>query len=336
MHAVASQVGVSIQVPKAAKMDDLITADYNNLEAQKVFENLANRIEMVAEYEDGMVTFQTLDKAHRDFVVLRSGYAETELVQRSIQSMLGESSVVDAIDDRVVITSHRKGLQQAVEYSKHFQQGQDGWLLDVRVVSITKVMRRELGLDWNMEANLGLDTRGAGYLTNADLLVNVIGKATETGTDAQLLQTATLYVLEGSESQITQGQKIPVPKKQTSPEGTTTTTGYEYIEAGFKLVANAKRVPGGVRLNLQPTISSVAGFVEEAPITQESSAVVQVVVDSGEWIVITGLDTTSESKDTKKIPGLPAPVFGTNTGNQEQTALLVLVQAKRVFAAQAP
>ena len=166
--------------------------------------------------------------------------------------------------------------------------------------------------------------------------MNVIGKATETGTDAQLLQTATLYVLEGSESQITQGQKIPVPKKQTSPEGTTTTTGYEYIEAGFKLVANAKRVPGGVRLNLQPTISSVAGFVEEAPITQESSAVVQVVVDSGEWIVITGLDTTSESKDTKKIPGLPAPVFGTNTGNQEQTALLVLVQAKRVFAAQAP
>ncbi len=334
MQAVAMQVGVSISIPKEADEEQTVTADYTDQQAQRVFEDLASKIEMVAEYDGSIVTFTTPDKATKDFIVLRTGYADAEVAEQTMQAMLGDEANVDVIDDRLVVTGSRGELEQATDYAKHFNSGRDGWLLDVRVVTITKLMRRELGLDWDLEANIGLNTTGPGYMTNADLLVSVIGRAVQTGTDAKLLQTATLYVLEGSGSQITQGQKIPVPRFQTSPEGTTTTAGFEYIEAGFKLEAQAKRVPGGVQLDLSPSISSVVGYVEQAPITQQSSAEVQVVVDSGEWIIITGLDTVSSSNESKKIPGMPAPIFGTNNKSDEETALLILVQAKRVFTAQ--
>ena len=88
--------------------------------------------------------------------------------------------------------------------------------------------------------------------------------------------------------------------------------GYDYIEAGFSLEAAAERVPVGVRLNLKPTISSVTGFVGEAPITEESSVQVDAIVQDGQWIIITGLSTQQASSDHKGVPGLKK-IFGTQS-----------------------
>lgn len=35
------------------------------------------------------------------------------------------------------------------------------------------------------------------------------------------------------------------------------------------------------------------------------------IVQDGQWIVITGLQEQATDNDTKNLPGLPAPIFGT-------------------------
>ena len=327
-------MGVSITIPAGITESDTITVDYQGVEAQRIFEQVSKRIGKVAEYDGSMITFSTVEDAQKDFVVIRSGYVDPEIIVNSIQSMFGTETNAEVLDDRIIITGDRRSLEQARELAKHFERGADGWLLSVRVVSVSKTFRRELGLDWNVEANLSLDTTGPGVVSDADMIVSIIGKATDSGTQAALLETASLYVLEGSTSTVRRGQRVPVPRFITSPYGSNSTAGFDYINAGFELSATARRVPGGVRLALTPKISSVIGFVREAPITQESLVEVQLVVQDGDWIIISGLDTSQASKDEQVLPGLPSPIFGATTDTTDESTLLVLVQARRVFSAE--
>ena len=289
---------------------------------------------MVVEYDGTMVTFSTPEEAEKDMLIVRSGYVEPETIANSIQTIFGNETKAKVLDDRIIVTGNRESLEQVRRLSEHFERGADGWLLNVRVVSVSKTFRRELGLDWDVEMNISIDTVGTGVMSNADAIVSVIGRAADSGTHAALMETASLYVLEGSTSSVRRGQRVPVPRFLTSPYGSNSTAGFDYINAGFELTATAKRVPGGVRLSLTPKISSVVGFVREAPITQESLVDVQLVVQDGDWIIISGLDTTQASKSEQSLPGLKAPLFGSKTDTTDESTLLVLVQARRVFSAE--
>ncbi len=278
LQLAAQQAGTSITVPPQAT-ELLVSCEYNQQPAQAIFEDLARQIDLVAQYDGQILTLVKPELAHKDFIVLRSGYSDAENVQRTMKTVLGEDTSIEIIDDRLVVAGDHDTLRTASEYAKHLTQGPDAWMLQVRVVSITENYSRELGLDWSVQTNIGFNTTGPGHIASADLIASVIGKATQTGTHAKLMESATLYVLEGTPATLNQGQRVPLPRFTTSPEGTTTITGYDYIDAGFRLQAEAKRVPGGARLTLKPTISSVVGFVREAPITQESSVEVQAIIE---------------------------------------------------------
>jgi type II secretory pathway component GspD/PulD (secretin) len=103
------------------------------------------------------------------------------------------------------------------------------------------------------------------------------------------------------------------------------------VRTDFILDAAARRVPGGVRLDLEPTISSIAGYVEGAPIVNESCVTASVVADDGDWIVLSGLRTDEASNERA---GLPGGLGSRLTSDQERRAassrLLLLVRAERV------
>jgi hypothetical protein len=87
------------------------------------------------------------------------------------------------------------------------------------------------------------------------------------------------------------------------------------------------------RLDLEPSISSIIGYVNDAPITDESSVQADIVMRSGEWVVLTGLSTVQTTDTRSRIPGMPQSL-STATRNTDKTLLLVLVQAQRVFSQQ--
>lgn len=332
LSTVAYESGASILLPPGMDQTQTVTAEYKDQPAQRVLEELARTIGYVAEYDGQLITFVPSEKALRDFVVIRSGYGRPEVVTRSIQAMLGSNTTVEQLDDRIVVSGDKRALEQARKYAEQLTTGPDGWLLEVSVVRISESLRTQLGIDWNLRGTLQLNTISPGDLVQADAVVSLIAEAVETGTEATLEQSASLYVLEGQQSTLEQGQRIPVPRFSTSPEGTTTTTGFDYISAGFKLTADAQRVPNGVRLRLQPSISNVTGFVQQAPITNESTVQVTAVVESGDWLVITGLNEQQRGADSKTLPGLPAPMFGTSEISQESSTLVIMLQAHRVYS----
>ena len=97
--------------------------------------------------------------------------------------------------------------------------------------------------------------------------------------------------------------------------------------------ARGSQAPNRQRLGLEPSIANVTGYVNDAPITDESSVQADFMMRSGEWVVLTGLSTEQTADTRTRIPGMPQSL-GTATRNTDKTSLLVLVQAQRVFSQQ--
>jgi type II secretory pathway component GspD/PulD (secretin) len=326
---VSNQLAVSVVVPADADQST-ISVKYENTKGQQVIEDIADHLGLVSEFDGSAVRFLKEDQATHDFVVVRSGYKRSADLVEDLESLLNNNVKVRAVDDRIVVTGKRRDLEQVKRLEKHLQTGPDGWTLNVRIVGVTDSFRRELGLDWDLSAKVGFSAKDLSGVFNSDIAVQIIAEATQTQTDAFLAYQATVHVLEGSSSELVQGRRVPVPRYQTSPEGTTTVVGYEYIEAGFRLDVTAERVPVGVRLQLEPSISAVTGFVADAPITEESSVKSDVVVQDGQWVIITGLASEQMSSSTKSTPFLKE-LLGHQSRVSDMTSLLVLVQASRTF-----
>ncbi|MBL4882949.1 MAG: hypothetical protein JKY95_00250 [Planctomycetaceae bacterium] len=329
IYEVANQLEISVLVPELPSTK-VMTASYDQAPGQNVIEDLAAYIGMVADYDGQTLRFLSQDRSTFDFIVLRSGYKPASELVQDLTGLLGSDARVKAVDDRVIVSGTRRDLEQVKRFEKHLQTGPDGWQLNVRIVAVTESFRRDLGLDWDLSARGGLNVTELSSIATTQLVVQVVAEATQIQSDAVLYNTATLYVLEGSTSEISQGRRVPVPRFSTSPEGTTTTVGYDYVDAGFSLKVAAERVPAGVRLKLEPSISNVVGFVQDAPITEQSSVVADVIMRDGEWVIITGLSTEQTSSDYKGIPGMKRS-FGTESRLMDKSSLLVMVQARRIF-----
>lgn len=329
----ADILDVSIAIPTQAE-GKTITVEYNQADARIVLFEFANRMDLSVNYSKGVITFVTHEEEEKAFVVLRSGYIETQRYLEMMRTQLGDKAQVEQIDDRVIITAPQNLLTRAMEINRFAQSGADGWMLEVKVVTLTDSLRRDLGIDWNMGGSLTLSASDIESVFGSEIFVSAIAEATQTGIDAKLLDTANLYILEGTTSTLNRGQSIPIPRYITTIEGATNISGYDYIDTGFILSARADRVPNGVRLNLQPTISAVTGFVQEAPITQKSSITADVVVTDGDWIILSGLESLRDSNSTKTIPGMPAPIFGSETTEQLTESIILIIKATRVHSSQ--
>lgn len=329
----ADQMEVSIAIPEEAE-NEIITVDYREAPARIVFQEIAQRMGLSANLTDSVLTFVSAEDEDKAFVVLRSGYIDTEKYVEILTSQLGDKARIERIDDRVIVTASQPLLRRAMEINQYTHSGADGWMLEVKVLTLTDSIRRDLGLDWTVGGSVTLTTESLHTVLDTNAFVQVIAKATQTTNDAKLLDTANLYVLEGTTSTLNRGQRIPVPRFTTTVEGSTNISGFDYVDTGFILSATAERIPGGVRMNLRPTISTVTGFVREAPITQESSITADVIVNDGDWILLSGLETILGSDSTTTLPGLPAPVFGTRINDNKIESIVLLIRAIRVHTSQ--
>ena len=119
-------------------------------------------------------------------------------------------------------------------------------------------------------------------------------------------------------------------RRTVSSEGTVTVTGFDDVESGFVLEVTARRVPGGVLLDLVPTLSTVTGFVGGKPVLAKRSMDASAVFDSGDWLVLSGLDSLSGSADASGMPGVPW--LQSNSVASDRSTLVLAVRAVRVFS----
>ena len=321
-------------------IDKPVTLVVRDVEAAQVFVDLADQVNARLEYTDGLLRFVPRDRAGVASIgVYRPGFDDPDGVVETSRLLLGRAAVVRRLGDRVVVGGDRSQLQKFGELTKYLEAGPDAWLLEVHLVSITAGLSRALGLDWSIsgvfDASLGEtigDVLSNGTLTGARAAAVVAAMAEISMTDrsAKLLSVARLHLLEGEPVSFASGEVTPVPRRTISDQGTVTVTGFDNVETGFLINATGRRVPGGLHLEVRPTLSSVTGFVADAPIIARRTLTTSAIVASGEWVILTGFDDWRRDQSRDRLP------LGRRSNDESDSRFVILLRAQRTRHALQP
>jgi general secretion pathway protein D len=176
---------------------------------------------------------------------------------------------------------------------------------------------------------------GVGEILNLNLLV----RALETDSNANILSTPTLLTLDNEEAKIIIGQNVPFITGSYAVTGAATTpTPFQTIErkdVGLTLRVRPQISEGGtVRLQIYQEVSSVVDTILPSPagVTTNKRAVESMVlVDDGQIVVIGGLIQDSVKDGVEKVPVLgDIPVLGAlftyKTRSRTKTNLMVFLR----------
>ena len=176
---------------------------------------------------------------------------------------------------------------------------------------------------------------GLGEVLNLNLLI----RALESDSNANILSTPTLLTLDNEEAKIVIGQNVPFITGSYAVTGAATTpTPFQTIErkdVGLTLRVKPQINEGGtVRLQIYQEVSSVVDSILPSPAgvtTNKRSVESMVLVDDGQIVVIGGLIQDSVKDGVEKVPLLGdipflGALFTYKTRSRTKTNLMVFLR----------
>lgn len=136
----------------------------------------------------------------------------------------------------------------------------------------------------------------------------------ESDTDTKILSNPRVATLHRRDARILVGEKIPIQKSEVTQTGTSYTVEYQDVGTTITVAATINK-EDMVTLRVHPEVSEIGEWKQlatgEYPIIKTKEADVEVLVKSGDTVVIGGLIYEKEVKTVSKIPVLGnIPVVG--------------------------
>ena len=120
---------------------------------------------------------------------------------------------------------------------------------------------------------------------------------------AEVLAAPLLLVVDGGKGPVSDGEVVRIPRRAVSPEGTSTVTGYDTVEAGLSLEVEARDVGNGRgRLRCRLERSQLIGRIEVIPTTRSQVWETEAIVESG-GVYLLG-SPVSDERDASSEVGL--------------------------------
>ncbi|HEX7078184.1 MAG TPA: secretin N-terminal domain-containing protein [Candidatus Eisenbacteria bacterium] len=148
-----------------------------------------------------------------------------------------------------------------------------------------------------------------------------------------LVSAPQVTTLDNQQAEIVVGTVVPIAKYERLKEtGTLEITGYDEKKVGVRLLVTPHVAEdSSMVLTVSPELSEIVeyrGQFNERPVTSTRSATTQVVVRSGETVMIGGLIKTVDMKVVRKVPFLgDIPILGAlfkHTATQQQKVDLMI------------
>lgn len=227
-------------------------------------------------------------------------------------------------------------------------------LVEVTIAEVTMRDSMQFGLEWFLKTQgnkygLNLTALGAGSSGVAGILSSVSGNfgmnfnALQTNKYVNVLSNPKLLVLNNHSANINIGNQVPIVSSQATASDLTGGTGRQP-----SLLQNIQYRNTGIQLNVKPTINSegyltlnISQNVSNAqandtsnissPLIFNRSIQTEVILKSGEMVVLGGLITENKSRDETKIPLLGSiPILGrlfsTDGDSIDKTELVIMVK----------
>jgi len=184
----------------------------------------------------------------------------------------------------------------------------------------------------------GVFGSGFAFTGNIDGLINAVLRTAESDSDVRVLSTPRIVVSHNEEGIVNVSESRPIITSSTSSldNNTNTRSQVEFRDIGIQLtVTPLIGADGSVQMTIEQTVDSVAGEVEidgnEQPIIGRREATSTITVNSGEVIILGGLQENRRSESKAYFPVLGKlpiikKIFGGESKDYTRTDLIIFVR----------
>lgn len=202
-------------------------------------------------------------------------------------------------DGLVVVGDTNEVLERVDEMLTLAQQETPVWAVQLHLVTITDTAATELGVESTHQATAeikasAVDLAATASGSSLDLTIRSVLLAGQTHSGISVEASPLFLVMDGGKATWQSGDRVPVPRRSTSPEGTVTTEGFEYVDAGTRIEVSLRETSqNAARLAIDYEQSQIVGLVETAPRTTRESLIAETSLRSGETYLIATIDSDS-------------------------------------------
>jgi pilus assembly protein CpaC len=225
--------------------------------------------------------------------------------------------------DRSTISRLAARYPELIEYGN-----ESGWdrmvMLDVQVIEIPTARMRELGVRWDTNASLGMQSSRFALTALVSARLVALSKTGE----AIVLAQPQLLARSGSTASFSAGGEVPYTTQDKDGRAHTT---FKKYGVHLNITPHVGRNLG-VRSKIEIEVSTVDHSLASAagPALKVRRASTDFNVRSGQTLVLGGFISREQSHDTEGLPALSElPVlghlFGTNRVHRSQTELAIFV-----------
>lgn len=318
---VCEQAEVGLIMPAGtavAKEGSTVTLKVWNGKLRDVLQRLASLQGYEPVLADNVVRFEVAGV--RAFGVIDPGYLTTADAATVLKAVSPTESAVSVAGPNIVVSGSVEGVERGQKVAEAFAGVEPGqWLASVYVLEISETLRDRMGIEFSLSGAVeGLLSSDATTAIAKALLSGTIA-ASHNRSIGKVLNHASVMLVEGTATTLRNVTSVPVPKKTVSDQGTVTTSDFQFIEAGLIIDLAARRVPGGrVFIDCKPELSTVTGFVQEAPIISKRTMTFSAMIRPGDFVLVSGLD---EVRQSTSHDGL----FELSKGTQKDRGAVVII-----------
>ncbi len=284
---------------------------------------------------------------------LQVNYAKASDIAKQIDEVKSDKGTI-SVDPRtniIIYSDYPARVRRAREILARLDRPTPQVLIEARIVQATDTFARALGIDWSAQydvedgnpafrwaINLPVAYTSSAALNIGKLLnttfwtLDVMLSANESVGNVKIISAPRVLTLDGVEATISQGDEIPY--LQMSQDGVAT----EFKEAVLELKVTPHITPDQkVRLEIQAK-KDQPGQERQTPLgpavgIQTRKVETELLIDSGDTVVIGGVLENSERVNQERTPGLSSiPILGylfkNKTTSITKQELLIFISPK--------
>ncbi len=291
IHELALQTGVSVIVQSGLETRS-ITLEVTNQPVDQVLSLVARRLGASLRNRHGLYYIGELKPEDKGVLVRRVRRMSTDKVLQVVSvfnSTHGKASVLP--DGLLVLGDTVEVIQRVSDMLDQVESVESPlWVVQLHLVSWSGRALHDLGIDVAPAAKVALgfaagSAAGAatGFKWDLSADLSSVLKAANESSDVSIVASPQFLLSDGETATFVQGDRVPIPKRVTSDQGTTRIEGFEFIQTGIDIqCALREMAENAARLKLNIKISDVKGFVaNEAPITGQEQFSTTATVQAG-------------------------------------------------------
>jgi type II secretory pathway component GspD/PulD (secretin) len=337
LQFIANETGASLVADEQLDQRE-VTFEVNDISLPELLGLVARRLGVQLGRVGNTWYLGQLRGEDRGVLVRKVRRLDADGIKTAVQVMLSDAGRLSTFPDGLLVCGDRVEVLERVRdlLDRVESSGAESWVVQLYLISVSSRKSQDMGIDVQplVELSLALATRSGAastQTTQAAVLASALGKvlkASATDQNVRIVAQPLFLMLDGESSRFSSGVSIPIAKKVVSDQGTVSTQGYEFTDAGVSCEVGIREVSTSlIRCKVNVELGQVQGFVEQAPIrSKDHFQTSAILAGSGVYL----LGALSQSQQSQQADGLTQKLPTRKSSDDKTTQVQIWARLHRV------